>query len=80
MLQKIKQHQRFEVNGITYIIYDERGKLAMTNIMGSERIITRFKYPKQLRLFHLWLLGIFSPKKQYVPYADKTSYYADKKN
>ena len=60
--------KRYKKNGITYILYNEKGKLAMTNIMGKEKIISFFNFPQKIRFYHLWSLGIFNPKKQYVPY------------
>lgn len=76
MLQKIKEYERFQLKDKLVITYNESGKLAYQSVFGGGRYITIFNYPKQLRLFHLWLLGIFKYSKQHVPFNNNESFYA----
>ncbi len=56
----------------------EKNKMVLVNIMGNDKIVSIFNYPKQLRLFHLWLLGILEPSEQHVPFNSNKSLYAAK--
>ena len=68
MFRKIEHHQRFTIKGKLLIVYNERGKLAYQSVLGNRRYVSLFNYPKTLRTYHLWLLGIFFPKTQHKPY------------
>ena len=68
MFREIQHNQRFTVKNKLVIIYNERGKLAYQSVLGGERYISLFNYPKVLKVYHLYLLGVFFPKKQHKPY------------
>ena len=68
MFREIQHNQRFTVKNKLVIIYNERGKLAYQSVLGKGRYVSLFNYPKVLRGYHLYLLGIFFPQNQYKPY------------
>jgi hypothetical protein len=52
--------------------------MVLTDIMSKEQIISLFSYPKNLRLFHLWMLGIMYPSKQHAPFLSEAGIYKNK--